>query len=506
METNPQTKPFYTLPAGQYVPDEVFPDLFLEAPDKKYFLDAIPLRSTEEILKDYHQEKSQGSFNAESFIQRNFKAPPEPAKDFCSHPDLPITDHIELLWPILTQQPCVEKSSLISLPKPYVVPGGHFREIYYWDTFFTILGLQQSGKTELIENMVENFAYLIDTVGHIPNGNRTYYASRSQPPFYALIVDVLAQEKGKDIWRRYGPTLRKEYEFWMEGAEGLKEPGKTHRRVVKMPDGSVLNRYWDDKPLARQEGHIIDTLEAKQSGRNEEDFYRNIRAACESGWDFSSRWFADKKSTLTIRASEIIPVDLNSLLYFLELSLVEVSELEGNKEETEEFKRRAEARKAAILKYFWNKEDQFFYDYDFVNAKTTDVPTLAAVYPLYFNIAEAEQAGSVAKKLEKEFLKAGGLLTTVINSGHQWDAPNGWAPLQWMSIKGLRNFGQNELADVVSQRWVDLNVGVYKRTGKLMEKYNVEDVSLEGGGGQYENQDGFGWTNGVLLKLLSLKK
>ena len=145
-------------------------------------------------------------------------------------------------------------------------------------------------------------------------------------------------------------------------------------------------------------------------------------------------------------------------------------------------------------------------DYDLKKNQHTAVPNLAAVYPLFFKIADAKQAAAVAKRIEKDFLKAGGLISTLNHTGQQWDAPNGWSPLQWMTIQGLRNYGQDKLANTIAERWVALANKVYKKTGKILEKYNVEDLSLEAGGGEYPVQDGFGWTNGVLLRLLKENK
>ncbi|MDQ3290024.1 MAG: alpha,alpha-trehalase, partial [Bacteroidota bacterium] len=165
----------------------------------------------------------------------------------------------------------------------------------------------------------------------------------------------------------------------------------------------------------------------------------------------------------------------------------------------------AKVRQKALLKYCWNSSDKYFYDYDFVKGTTTNIPTLAAVVPLFFNLAKKGQAAAVAQKIEKDFLRPGGVVTTLTDTGEQWDLPNGWAPLQWMSIQGLRNYRQTKLADQIKHNWVEINTKVYKSTGKLVEKYNVEATHLEAGGGEYPLQDGFGWTNGVLLKLLTEK-
>ncbi|WP_026462702.1 alpha,alpha-trehalase TreF [Adhaeribacter aquaticus] len=494
---------------AQFRPAEELEELFAEVqlkpvfPDSKTFPDCIPVKPPREILDAYRQEKNKPGFDLNRFVLQYFKLPPEPANNFRSDPSLSVDQHIRRLWPVLTRQPDAEESSLIPLPHAYVVPGGRFREIYYWDSYFTILGLQVSGEADLIQNMVDNFTYLINTVGHIPNGNRSYYISRSQPPFYALMLQVLAEVKGKDILLKYEPALKKEYNFWMDGASQLNATNKEHRRVVKLPDGSILNRYWDDNPTPRPEPYKEDITLAHESGRKPEEIYRHIKAAAESGWDFSSRWFADGKSLATIRTSELIPVDLNALLYFMEITLAEMAVLSGNNSDAKFYKQVAKARSKALLKYCWNNGDRFFYDYDFVKGTTTNIPTLAAVVPLFFNLAKNKQAAAVARKIEADFLKPGGVVTTLTDTGEQWDVPNGWAPLQWMSIQGLRQYGHQQLAQTIAQNWIKLNTNIYKKSGKLVEKYNVLDINLEGGGGEYPLQDGFGWTNGVLLRLFS---
>ena len=497
---------------AQLRPDEQLKELFeavqLEPvfPDSKTFPDCIALYPPEQILQQYRNNKNKPDFDLELFVFQNFKLPPEAGINFASDTSKAVSEHINLLWPVLTREPRSENSSLISLPHRYVVPGGRFREIYYWDSYFTMLGLQVSNRTDLIQDMVDNFTYLINTVGHIPKGNRSYYVSRSQPPFYVMMLEILAEEKGPEILQKYAPALQKEYTFWMDGAASLHANIATHRRVVRMPDGSILNRYWDDQPTPRAEAYKEDVLLAVESGRNPEEVYRHVKAAAESGWDFSTRWFADGKTLQTIHTTDIIPVDLNSLLYHVELKLAQMAQLEGNHKQQQEFLNKAARRKKAILKYCWNNEVKFFMDYDYINRKTTNIFSLAAVYPLYFGIAKKYQATAVARRIEADFIKPGGLITTLQHSSQQWDAPNGWAPLQWLSVQGLNRYQHKKLANQIAQNWINLNKVVYKSTGKLMEKYNVENTNLKAGGGEYPLQDGFGWTNGVLLKLLSISK
>jgi alpha,alpha-trehalase len=356
--------------------------------------------------------------------------------------------------------------------------------------------------------MVDNFAWLIETYGFIPNGNRTYYLSRSQPPFFAKMVQLLAGIKGEEVYSEYLLALEKEYEFWMAGSENAKLGA--YKRVVKLPDGEILNRYWDDKNTPRPESYREDVKTAKEAvaknpERTREGIYRDLRAAAESGWDFSSRWLSINGNgdfnLYSIHTTQIIPVDLNSLLYNLEQTLARAYELGAAAEKAEAFRRKAENRKDAIQKYLWEEETGFYFDYNFESANTTGIYSLAGVYPLFFEISEEEQANKVAASIERVFLRPGGLVSTPHKTGQQWDAPNGWAPLQYMSIEGLRNYGKDQLASEIKQRWLNLNQNVYQKTYKLLEKYNVEDLSKESGGGEYPTQDGFGWTNGVYQKL-----
>lgn len=494
---------------AQVAPDIKFGELFKAVQlqpifeDSKTFPDCISIYPAEVILAKYDSLKNQPKFNLKAFVLENFQLPQNPSSGFTSDTSQSVREHIKKLWPVLTREPDREKDgSLITLPNTYIVPGGRFREIYYWDSYFTMLGLQISRQDEMIENMVNNFTFLLDSIGFIPNGNRTYYLSRSQPPFYSLMVRLLADIKGDSILLQYLPAMEKEYQFWMDGAEQLSKKNPAYRRVVLLDDQIILNRYWDDRPSPRAEAYKEDFALSRETSQNEETLYRNIRAACESGWDFSSRWFRDGNSLATIHTTEIIPVDLNSLMYHLEKTIAHAHQLAGHAKQQKAFELKASRRKESIRKYCWNASEKFYLDYDFVAKANTLRPSLAAAYPLFFNISSARESRSVAKRIEEDFLAPGGLLTTPINTGQQWDAPNGWAPLQWITIKGLYNYGLDKLADEIKQRWIDNNVRVYENTGKLVEKYNVTDITLEAGGGEYPVQDGFGWTNGVLLKLM----
>jgi alpha,alpha-trehalase len=471
--------------------------------DSKTFADALPNAKSEKILKDYGVLKMDPHFSLAGFVDENFTPPKNPNADYESDTSETAEEHITELWDILSRKPDhVTEGTLIPLPHPYVVPGGRFREVYYWDSYFTMLGLQESGRWDLIESMVDNFSYLIDTIGYIPNGNRTYYIGRSQPPFYSLMVQLLDDKDDSSILTKYLPGLEKEYQFWMAGSDQLNVGRDAVNRVVLLKNGEILNRYWDNSSTPRPESYREDVELVNAIDNGGKEHYRHIRAAAESGWDFSSRWFKDGNDMNSINTTDIIPIDLNALLFNLENVLSQAHLAAGNKEQSALYRTASEKRKIALISYCWSEESGFFKDYNFREQQQTTVLSLAAVYPLFFNMASPDMARQVAERIEKDFLKPGGLTSTLKNTGQQWDAPNGWAPLNWLAIKGLRNYSYNKLAGTVAHRWSALNVDVYKKTGKMLEKYNVYDTSLEGGGGEYPVQDGFGWTNGVLLKIL----
>jgi len=499
-------------------PEELYGQLFIDIQsneknilgDSKTFVDCVPKGDIDKILSDYSKLKNKSdSVVIRNFLEANFTIPGYETEYKTDSSQ--INDHITKVWALLKRQPDEVKSgTLIPLKFSYIVPGGRFREVYYWDSYFTMLGLQADNQTETIQNMVDNFSNLINSYGFIPNGNRTYYLSRSQPPFYALMISLLAEIKGDSIYKKYLTQLEKEYSFWMNGTEKLSSTNNSYRRVVQMKGGETLNRYWDDNNTPRAESYLEDIQTAKRAksirkNSKDEVVYRDIRAAAESGWDFSSRWLsANKENTYelySIHTTEIIPVDLNSLLYNLEYTISKAYQVCNNKEKAQEYSIKYTARKEAILKYCWSTDKKFFMDYNFVEHKQTEIYSIAGVYPLFFNISDKNQAALVSAKIQLSFLKAGGVVSTLNTTNQQWDAPNGWAPLQWVTIQGLRNYGYNYLANEIKKRWLNLNEKVYHNTFKMLEKYNVVNTNLKSGGGEYPTQDGFGWTNGVYQKL-----
>jgi alpha,alpha-trehalase len=489
-------------------PEVLFKDLFVAVQtlhvftDGKEFVDAVPKSEPAQILAAYHEVKPRSAEEVKAFVDTHFTLPNAVVAETAAAQVVPIAEHIDRLWTELTRStPQTPRyASALALPQPYVVPGGRFREMYYWDSYFTMLGLAESSRLDLIEDMVRNFAYLIDTYGHIPNGARTYYLSRSQPPFFFAMVGLLSQEDPAASFARYLPELKREYAFWMQGAQGL-TPGSARRHVVALSDGAILNRYWDDRDTPRDESYAQDIELASRSPRAASEIFRDIRAAAESGWDFGSRWFADPRDRTTIDTTEIVPSDLNSLLFGLENAIRTGCERRADAACVREFARRAAARRAAIDRYLWDPGQGAYLDYRWTRAERIVRVSAATLYPLFVSMASQSQADAVADTAMRQLLKPGGIVTTPIETGQQWDAPNGWAPLQWIAVSGLRRYGHDSLAEVVACRFMVNVNGVYQRSGKLVEKYDVIHTGRKGGGGEYPTQDGFGWTNGVVRKL-----
>jgi len=515
--TTSKTSTNLTQPPARYDPAHDLGPLFHDVQlsglftDSKTFADARPRLAPVDITARYGSARATAGFSLQGFVQESFEVPRPVGEGFRSDTSQTMEQHIRALWPVLTRPPDTPDahSSLIPLPNAYVVPGGRFREVYYWDSYFTMLGLIESGRTDLVKSMLDNFAYLIKTVGHIPNGNRTYYLSRSQPPFFAAMVGLYARATDTTQALPYLDALEAEHAFWMNGAERLAPgAGQAYRRVVRLREaGPLLNRYWDDLPEPRPEAfrpdyEIAQTLpEARR-----ESFYRNVKATAESGLDFSSRWMRDPKDLRTLETTDLIPVDLNSLLYHAERTIAALRAFRGQAGDAgvaRQFAEAAEDRRRALLSAAFDPASGFFYDVRWrTGERVTDRPTLAAASPLYFGLATPEQGRAVAARLERQFLKPGGFVTTLIASGQQWDAPNGWPPLEWLTIEGVRRYGRADLADVARDRWLALNRRTYRATGKMTEKYDVVDLERRAGGGEYPTQDGFGWTNGVALALL----
>jgi len=494
-------------------PDEALGELFSDVQkqrvygDGKTFVDLVPRGRMKQIQQEYLLEKKDPNFNLNEFVSRHFYefAPHKDREEFHTSDEATISQHISSLWNELERRNRRDRGSLVAVPHSYIVPGGRFSEQFYWDSYFIMLGLAADGRWDMIDGMLKNYTYMIRKFGFIPTANRTYFLSRSQPPFFSHMVRLLARHKGRRVLIEYLPYLIAEHRFWMKGRSKLgPTEHKAYARVVEMPSGVLMNRYYDNKTTPRPESLREDVETAGLAiDRQSDRLYLHLRAAAESGWDFSSRWFADPKDIRTIHTADIIPVDLNSLLYQLEMTIVEAYQILKQPLVGRKFRALAEHRVKAINDYCWDEEAGFFVDYNFHHGRPTGQLSLAGLFPLYAKIATTKQAAAVAKRIEKDFLQRGGLVTTLTDNGQQWDSPNGWAPLHWVAVQALRNYGYHSLANEIKNRWVKTNMKVFTAKRKLIEKYNVVSDDGLGGGGEYPLQDGFGWTNGVLAALLA---
>ncbi|QJW90570.1 trehalase [Spirosoma taeanense] len=495
-------------------PDEQFGKLFQDVqtsgvfPDSKTFADATPRFSPNTVLANYEKARQNRKFSLKNFVEQQFVLTTDPPVLPTGKPNTgqSAQEYMTSLWPLLTRQANAasrpKSGSFIPLPKPYVVSNSRAAELTYWDSYFTMLGLQASGQTMLIRNLIDNFAYLIRTFGFVPASNRTYALSRSQPPVFALMVSLLSEVQGRRIVLKYLPELQLEYNFWMDGRTRLTARNPAYRRVARLAEGVYLNRYYDDWDTPRPEAYREDVeLTRKLKDKEVPLFYRNLRAGAESGWAFSSRWLKDGKNLRSIRTTDLIPVDLNCLLLILERTLAEGYRLKGDTRRMRMYQILARQRHDAIQRYCWSDRRRFYFDYDFVAKKPATIYSAAAVLPLFVKITTPEQAQHVGQTLEREFLKAGGLMaTTTTRSELTWDAPNVHASIQWFAIQGLRNYNLMELANRIKLNWTTENLRFYRATGTLPNTY---DATSSGRSTSDEPlPQGYGPTNGVLLRLL----
>ena len=481
-------------------PEDVYGGMFGEIlmmkafPDSKTFADAIPKEEVNKIVLQFRKRKNDPDFDVKEFVEEYWDVPESNTSDFEADTTQNLTEHINSLWPILTRSDdqTAQGSSLIPLPKPYIVSSGEYREMHYWDSYFIMLGLKEGGREDMIKNMLDNFEYLIGEIGHIPQGNRTYFISRSQPPFFAQMVDLYAGMKGESIYKDFLPAMQKEYDFWMRGHDKVSLKERRYEHSVFLKEDAIINRYYDSHDAPRQENYYNDSRMG---------VFKNLRAASESGWNFSSRWLQNRRYLGTIRTLDIFPIDLNALLFGLEQKLEKGYRLNGDTQKADEFKSAQSNRIELMNNYHWSDSLGVFFDYQYEREDHLMNYTPAMMYPLFFKMASQEQADEVVKVLKGKLLKSGGITTSANKTRQRWDAPNGWAPLQWITLVGLDNYGYKEDALELAKRWTSLNEKVYKDTGKMRDKYNVEDLSLEAGGKEYDVQDGYGWSNGVYLAM-----
>lgn len=397
-------------------------------------------------------------------------------------------------------------TTLLKLPFPFIIPGGRFREFYYWDTYWILEGLLVCDMIKTSENIVRNFIEIINTYGYIPNGTRKYYLNRSEPPYFShMLLKLLDYEDGKLNPLVLGEGLDaalKEYEFF----------DKYKKMELKGSDGKMhfLNHFHVHTNFPRPESFSEDMITyQRQKEKTEEQIFSNIKSGAESGWDFSSRWLASETELNTIEAYHQIPVDLNAVLYRNELIISTLLSRRGDEEKALEFMKKSKDRIEAINAILWNPEEGVWMDY-VTNTKSfvTHRFYFSNVTPMIYGIKPPKGKNTVydiLKKYSKEiFGYPGGIPASGdgVPTMQQWDFPNVWAPHQHMMVEFLLDLKEDKMAYHVARAFYNSAYAGYKSDKAFFEKYNCLETGSTGGGGEYAPQTGFGWTNGAVLSFI----
>lgn len=520
--------------------------------DCKYFVD-MPGKFDELTILTNFKATGEGRDGLLTFVTENFERPGHELRAVVPgdwKPDPPFIERVKdeglrkfanivhgkwkgLVRVVESRRMCTGcASSTIILPHPFVVPGGRFRELYYWDSFWILEGLFVSGMCDTARMTLENYKWLISQYGFIPNGSRLYYLNRSQPPLLVMMVKrymdrcVRAQEHS-EYARMMLPFLDQEYSFWAD-----------HRSVMLAnPKDSAhpfqLNRYLADTTLPRPEAFLQDSLLAQATtgdAKREAQLFQHLASGAESGWDFSSRWFANGPANFSsIITGDIVPVDLNAIMYRNELILEQLHHLGGDASQRKRYSDRARHRLEGMETYLQSPSGWSDYDLSQGRAMNTDRPFIVSnLAGLWYEAYDESIINSTT--IEKLLLShwhtlwgySGGIPVDETISGQQWDFPNVWAPVQYHFIKVFetlanrlpeKNAFWREKALNTAQRFINTTYCGYQNYSislalrlmfleQFFEKYHAQLVGQPGGGGEYIVQDGFGWTNGVILWLL----
>jgi alpha,alpha-trehalase len=437
----------------------------------------------------------------------------------------------------------IQPPGLLYLEHKYVVPGGRFNEMYGWDSYFIIRGLLRSGRVELARGMVDNFFFEVENYGAMLNANRTYYLTRSQPPFLSsMFVDVYGalQLSGHSdpVWlaKAYA-DLEKDYEMWNRDPHLAGETGLS--RYYDFGEGPPPEAAQDESGFYRKvatyfffhpsqaDGYIAESqpaesqpsiawpsfslqvcgvsytmahadCETRHEFKFSSGYYKGDRSMRESGFDVTFRFGPFGSAT-----QSYAPVCLNSLLYKTEKDMEQISRWLGHDADAAKWRERAEKRKQIITRYLWDEAAGLFFDYDVPASRRSSYRYATTLYPLWAGLATAEQARRVVQNLPT-LEKAGGLAMSAENSGAQWDLPYGWGNIEMLAVEGLRRYGYNADADRISYEFLSMVAENFRRDGYIVEKYNVVTRSSDAHAelGYKMNVVGFGWTNAAFLELL----
>nr|XP_018912088.1 PREDICTED: trehalase-like [Bemisia tabaci] len=520
---------------------DLFKQMSLYEHDTYAYMHKKLLHPQAEILRDYdvEVEKNEGNplsrSQLQTFIDKNMEDTRSEIVEFLPSEYKEETDlmgrvkspeyreflrALQKIWKLLLRKVSLDvkehedRYSLIYIEEGFIVAGGHFRELYYWDTYWVINGLLLSDMPETAKGIIENFLALIKRFKFIPNGTRVYYLNRSQPPLLPRMVNSYVQAtKNYDFIRANLQVITDEFEWWLQNRQvKFVKGGKSYEMFqYKVPaTGPRPECYWNDYSVG----------DSIQSEDERDRFYSNIKSATESGWDFSSRWFDEdygraNGSLLDLKPTTVVPVELNAILEENARFLSEWWHLVNDTKMEEKYAQIADELLQSIHEVLWRSDLGCWFDWDLKNEKHREDFYLSNITPLW------TQSYSLSKKVVSEkiiqYLKRSGILcknglpkfiaipTSLIQSGHQWDYPNAWAPLQSFLINGLINLRTakaEKIALQLAQNWVYTTYVGHKNTTFMFEKYDAVQIGKTGGGGEYAPQTGFGWTNGFVIQLL----
>lgn len=385
----------------------------------------------------------------------------------------------------------IDKDGLLGLPKPYNVPTvmgeKMFKELYYWDTYFTNVGLLEDQQFEQAKNNVDNVIFIVNRFGKMLNGSKLSYLNRSQPPYLSMMVADIYKYGADKAWlKKAVETLEKEYKFWMTeriSPSGLNRYSNSATEKEKIGMANYLKTRFNNPTL-------LDGLSSAEIIKMGSHF----TAEAESGWDFNPRFMN--------RCEDFCPIDLNSNLYIYETNFAKFYSILNQKSNVLKWKKLAKKRQILMNKFCFDASRNCYFDYDFVNDKKSTVISAANFSVLFANLANASQAKGVVQilpLLETEF----GVRACEINDyklSYQWGDVNGWAPLHYLAVTGLRNYKLNADANRISTKYITLVCRNFEKTNNLWEKYNIEDGSVNTNN-EYKMPAFLGWTAGVFIYL-----
>ncbi|XP_047517578.1 trehalase-like [Pieris napi] len=504
-------------------------------PDSKTFVDRHLLYDEDTTLSAFQELLDQTNENPtekqiRQFVDKYFDESSElelwTPPDFNSNPQFlssirdgelrQFAKDIHDIWPTLgrkVKQTVIENPdqySFIPVTHGFVIPGGRFTELYYWDTYWIIEGLLVSGMKETVKGVLENLIELVNKLGHIPNGSRCYYEQRSQPPLLTSMVSLYVQATNDtEFLEKNIKSLEAELHYWLD----------TQVYTFDIGDKAyTLLRYYAASEGPRPESYQEDYTSAQifDNDQRKTQFYIDIKSAAESGWDFSTRWFikngTDKGNLTDIHATELIPVDLNSIFAKALKNMAYFQSLLHNYSRSWYWSRLARQWTNNIEKVLWDQEDGCWHDWDLVNKKFRKYFYPINIAPLWMGITDKKFVVKNAPRILKYLKEShgldypGGIPTSLVKSGEQWDFPNAWPPLISLAVNAIEALELPEAKDLafrVAQSWVRSCYKGFSDNKQMFEKYDVEVPGRIGGGGEYTVQTGFGWSNGVILEFLA---